>query len=152
MQTRYAHQPTRLAAVTGLALCALVLGGCGLHLKPGGAPTSADEIVITQAEIAELGVQTAWEAIKRKVPQLTYSENRAGQPTRIWRHGRGSIILNETPMLIVDGARIDDIRALGDIPASQVERIRIRTGLASSAEYGTNSAGGVIFVETRSGN
>jgi outer membrane receptor for ferrienterochelin and colicin len=129
-----------------------MLAGCGLHLRPGGAPSSVDELVITQEEIADLGVHTAWEAIKRKVPQLTYSENRAGQPTRIWRHGRGSIMLNETPMLIVDGVRIDDIRALGDIPASQVERIRIRSGLASSAEYGTNSSGGVIFVETRSGN
>jgi outer membrane cobalamin receptor len=114
--------------------------------------SSADEVVITGADIAGLGVTTAWDAIKRKMPQLSFRENRAGQPTRIWRHGQGSIYLDETPLLFVDGVRINDIRALGDIPASQVAVIRIRTGLNSSAEYGTNSASGVILVTTCSGS
>jgi len=110
--------------------------------------SSGDDVVITHADIAGLDVNTAWEAIKRKMPQLSFRENRAGQPTRIWRHGQGSIYLDETPLLFVDGVRVNDIRALGDIPASQVAEIRIRTGLSSSAEYGTNSASGVILVTT----
>jgi len=114
--------------------------------------SSADDVVITHSDIVGLGVTTAWDAIKRKMPQLSFRENRSGQPTRIWRHGQGSIYLNETPLLFVDGVRINDIRALGDIPASQVAEIRVRSGLNSSAEYGTNSASGVILVTTCSGS
>jgi hypothetical protein len=88
----------------------------------------------------------------RRVPGLTYDENAAGEPTRIWRHGQATILLNDTPLLFVDGVRVADIRALGDIPASEIEVIRVRTGLNSSAEFGTNSASGVILVETHTGN
>ncbi len=145
-------RPSRLA-VSSLALIgAAVLGGCGLHPRGMSEAVPRDEIVITRSEISRMGAKTAWEAVKRRVPGLTYGENTAGEPTHISRHGQSTILLNETPLLFVDGVRVADIRALGDIPASEIEVIRVRTGLDSSAEYGTNSAGGVILVETRDGS
>lgn len=137
-----------LTAFPAAALAAAALAGCGLH--PRGLAESAprNEIVITRSEISRMGAKTAWEAVKRRVPGLNYSENTAGEPIRIWRHGQSTIMLNDTPLLFVDGVRVDDIRALGDIPASEIEVIRVRSGLDSSAEFGTNSAGGVILVET----
>ncbi len=143
--------PRRLAALPVAAISAMALAGCIFHPKPLTHPVTRNEIVITQQEIARMGARTAWEAVKRRVPGLTYRENTAGEPTRVWRRGQSTILLNDDPLLFVDGVRVADIRALGDIPASQVEIIRVRTGLDSSAEYGTNAAGGVILVETHTG-
>ncbi len=142
-------RPARLPVA---ALFALALAGCLFHPRPLERSAPRDEIVITRADISRMQARTAWEAVKRRVPGLTYVENSAGEPTRIWRHGQATILLNDTPLLFVDGVRVADIRALGDIPASEIEAIRVRTGLNSSAEFGTNSAGGVILVETRVGN
>jgi outer membrane cobalamin receptor len=130
----------------------MALGACGLHPRPLGESVPRNEIVITRTEISRMGARTAWEAVKRRVPGLTYDENTAGEPTRIWRRGQSTLLLDDTPLLFVDGVRVTDIRALGDIPAAQIEVIRVRTGLESSAEFGTNSASGVILVETRSGD
>ncbi len=142
----------RLGAVPTAALLSVVaMTACGLHLQPMSEAIPKDEIVITEAEITRLRAVTAWEAVVRRVPGLIYDLDRNGEPTRVWRHGRGSL-LNETPLLIVDGVRVADIRALAEMPVSEVEVIRVRTGLESSAEYGTNSAGGVILVETHRGN
>lgn len=144
--------PSRLAAFPVALFSAMALGSCGLHLRPLATTTRKDEIVITRADISRLGARTAWEAVKRRVPGLTYTEDGAGDPTRIWRHGESTILLNDTPLLFVDGVRVSDIRALGEIPAAQIEVIRVRTGLDSSAEFGTNSASGVILVETHDGS
>ncbi len=144
--------PGRLAAFPVAVFVATALGACGLHPHAISGEVPRDEIVITRSEITRMGAKTAWEAVKRRVPGLTYEENTAGEPLRIWRHGQSTILLNDTPLLVVDGVRVSDIRALGDIPASEIQVIRVRTGLDSSAEYGTNSAGGVILVETRDGS
>ncbi len=152
MKTAVSVGPSRLAALPVALGAAMALGACALHPKPLSTPVARDEIVITHEQITRMNARTAWEAIKRRVPSLNYRENAAGEPTRIWRHGPATILLNDTPLLFVDGVRVADIRALGDIPASEVEVIRVRTGLDSSAEFGTNSAGGVILVETHTGN
>jgi outer membrane cobalamin receptor len=142
----------RFSAITAAAVVAVALGACGLRPRALETSVPRDEIVITQADISRMGAKTAWEAVKRRVPGLTYEENAAEEPTRITRHGQSTILLNDTPLLFVDGVRVSDIRALGDIPASEIEVIRVRTGLNSSAEFGTNSEGGVILVETHLGN
>ncbi len=151
MKTEAGFGRSRLAALPVAVVSAMALAGCVFHPKPLTDAASRNEIVITHDEITRMGARTAWEAIKRRVPGLYYKENTAGEPTRVWRHGQATILLNDTPLLFVDGVRVADIRALGDIPASQVELIRVRTGLDSTAEYGTNAAGGVILVETHTG-
>ncbi len=136
-----------------VALAAVALGACGIHLRPRTTPSpSANaDIVITQEQIAALNVRTAWDVVKRRAPQLSYAENGAGQPQRMWRHGPGSLLLDETPLLFVDGTRVSDISALAQIPATDVSVIRILTGLAATTEYGTNAADGAILVETKRG-
>lgn len=136
-----------LAFVAGSAGCAL-----NARRPAPEAHASDGEILISAAEIAELGVQTAWDVVKRKAPQISYRENSAGEPARAWRHGRGSVVLNESPMLVVDGVRIADLRVMDQIPAATVEFIRILTGLSGTTYYGTNAASGVILIQTRSGS
>ncbi len=127
--------------------------GCFLHprARTTPSPASTSDIVITREQIARLNLQTAWEVVKRRAPQLVYTEDASGQPVRVYRHGQGSLYLNENPLLFVDGVRVSNIGALDEIPCSQVNLIRILTGLAATTEYGTNAEGGAILVETNRG-
>jgi len=124
---------------------------CGLHLKSNAAPDPAyqNDIVITEAEIASYGLQSAFDVVKRRAPQLNFRENNRGEPTRGARHGRSSIMLNEAPLLFVDDVRMSDLAALDQIPASTVASIRILSGLSGTTYYGTNAGGGVILIRTK---
>lgn len=136
-------------------MAVLLLAGvaaCALHPRSGDSLASrGDDIVITDSMIAASGAQTAWEIVKREAPQISYRETSAGEPARAWRRGRGSIVLNESPLLFVDGVRISDLRHLDQIPAATVQSIRILTGLNGTTQYGTNAGNGVILVQTRTG-
>lgn len=148
--------PRSWGAVLTLALLSAAgVSGCRTRGAPetgyAVAPNSGDEVVITQANIEGQGTRTVWEVVKRWIPNLSYQEDRNGRPVRIWRHGRGSIVLNENPLLFVDGVRVSDIGALDDIPAAQVDTIWVLTGLAATTTYGTNAASGVVLVRTRRG-
>lgn len=129
------------------------MGGtaCGIHPRSNLEPDSAhgDDILIDEQEIEALGASTAWEIVKRRAPQINYRENTRGEPTRAWRHGRSSVLLNDSPLLFVDGVRVSDLRTLEQIPAHTVATIRILTGLTGTTYYGTNAAGGVILVQTK---
>ncbi len=135
-----------------LASCALPLGACHpLPRTAAMAPRSGDEIVITAEQIAQYRVHTAWEAVKRRAPQLNYQQNSAGEPQRIQQRGRASLYLDQTPLLVVDGVKIIDISVLQHIPSETVQEIRILTGPAATTEYGTRAGGGAIVVETKTG-
>jgi outer membrane cobalamin receptor len=144
--------PARFRCTAIALVCTLASASvsCAFHPHANtSVPSSSDDLVITEAMIADLGVRTAWEVVRRKAPMMSYRTNSAGQPTSIWRRGRSSIYVNETALLFVDGVRITDLRALDEIPASQVEEIRIMTGLAGTTVYGTNASSGVILVRTK---
>ncbi len=141
---------TRLLPI--VASCAALLAACHpLPQNAATAPRSGDEIVITADQIAQYRVHTAWEAVKRRAPQLNYQQNAAGEPQRIQQRGRSSLYLDQTPLLVVDGVKIIDISALQHIPSETVQEIRILTGPAATTEYGTRAGGGAIVVETKTG-
>lgn len=110
-----------------------------------------DRIVITEAAIAKSGGQTAWEVLRRTAPQITFSENRNGQATAMTMRGRSSFVLNDSPMVMIDGARNMDIRALQSLPASTLRQIEILSGSAGTTYYGTDAVGGVIIIKTKTG-
>src|SRR5258705_4997441 len=130
-------------------LATLIALGCHpAKLTPQG---DSDRIVITEEMIARSGGQTAWEVLRREAPQLRFGENRNGQATGITRRGRSSFILNDSPMVIIDGARNQDINALQSLPASALMRIEVLTGQEGTTYYGTDAVGGVIIIKTRTG-
>ncbi len=102
--------------------------------------------------IERSGGQTAWEVLKREAPQLAYREKRNGQPTGLERRGRSSFVLNDAPMLFVDGVRMVDFRSLEQIAASTLFSIEILTGIEGTTYYGTDAVGGVILVRTKNGS
>lgn len=115
-------------------------------------PASGSErIMITEAMIARSGAQTAWEVLRREVPQISYGENRNGQATGMERRGRSSITLKDPPMLFIDGVRIQEIGTLQQLPASTVLSIEVLTGAEGTTYYGTDAVGGVILVRTKKG-
>ncbi len=122
-------------------------------IPPGQASPQGDtdRIVITEEMIVRSGGQTAWEVLRREAPQLTFSENRNGQATAMTRRGRSSFVLNDSPMVIIDGARNQDIKALQSLPASTLMRIEVLTGQEGTTYYGTDAVGGVIIIKTKTG-
>ena len=108
-------------------------------------------MVIDQDAIERSGANNAWEVIKRAAPQFSTTETRSGQPTRLTRRGRASVLLNDAPLLFIDGIRSVDFRALEYIPAKTIFRIDILNGIEGTTYYGTNAVGGVILVQTKNG-
>ena len=104
--------------------------------------------VITAEDVEKTGASNIWEALKYTVRSHYFSDYK-GEPTGVSSHrGRGSIILNEEPLVILDGARIADFTLLRHVPAVQIRTIRILSGTDGMTYYGTNSTGGVIVIET----
>jgi outer membrane cobalamin receptor len=146
-----------MGASLGRAVAIVVLSSSTViackAIRPGQASpqSDTDRIVITEAMIARSGGQTAWEVLRREAPQLTFSENRNGQATAMTRRGRSSFVLNDSPMVIIDGTRNQDLRALQSLPASALLRIEVLTGQEGTTYYGTDAVGGVIIIKTRTG-
>lgn len=135
------------SVVASIVLCACKSIHPGQSLPQG----DTNRIVITQEMIERSGGQTAWEVLRREAPQLAFGENRNAQATGMSRRGRSSFVLNDTPMVIIDGARNQDIKALQSLPASTLARIEILTGIEGTTYYGTDAVGGVIVIRTKTG-
>ena|SRR5437660_1151600 len=132
-----------------LSLLVAALVGCHPHAIPATVPDGG-HTVITEAQIERSGARTAWEALKRLAPQFTFRENRNGQPSTLERRGRTSILLNDAPLVFMDGAELPDFRSLNQIPASTLFSIEILNGIEGTSYYGSNAVSGVILLRTKS--
>jgi len=103
--------------------------------------------------------------------QVFSASGSAGTGTKILIRGSSSMSLNNEPILIVDGIRVDNRPAVGpdigvgtfpfsggqgisrfnDFDPDQVESIDIVKGPSAAALYGTDAANGVIVVTTKRG-
>lgn len=111
-------------------------------------PRVSNTVVITADEIEKSGATTVWQALRRLAPQFRAVEHN-GRPVALQRRGRSSLYLNDGPLVFLDGMRLDDLRDLDLLPASQVETISI-LGMADGATYyGVNAVGGVIAIRMR---
>ena len=78
--------------------------------------------------------------------------------------GNSSLGLSNTPIIIVDGARIDNATSIGagaggqdysvldDINPDDIESIEVVKGPAAAALYGTQAANGLIRIQTKQGS
>ena len=139
-----------------LALLALlvVLTGCrhGTHTSGrNGSVTPDGRRVIDRLTIEQSGARTAWEALQRTVPFFAFRTNSRGRPTRVEHRGRSSIVLRDQPLILVDGVEVNDVTALGAMPASDLQDIEVLTGVDATTYYGTNANNGVIRIRTKVG-
>jgi outer membrane receptor protein involved in Fe transport len=106
-------------------------------------------MLITESDIARMSVRTAWDAVRLRVPRFSYAQDVNGRPERVRIQQQRSINADETPLLVVDGARVGDVRYLTQIPASDVQAIHILDSEAATPLYGIAAAGGAIVVVTK---
>jgi len=132
-----------VSAAVSLSACA------GRQYRP--ADSRAGVQVITAEQIARSGASTAWDVLKREAPTLTLRDTRGGRPASAGRRGRSSIVLQDAPLVVLDGVRLTDFRALDGIPAVTILMISIYTGIEGTTYYGTNAVSGVIVIQTKDG-
>jgi TonB-dependent starch-binding outer membrane protein SusC len=111
-------------------------------------------------------VQSFSQVLQARSPGVTVlqSSGTAGAGSRVRIRGSNSVSLNNSPLLVIDGVRVNDspqsftlftggqtVSRLDDINPEDIESIEILKGPAASALYGTAAANGVIQVTTRRG-
>jgi hypothetical protein len=103
------------------------------------------------------GSLTAADLLTQRIPGLSARRTSGvlGDGLRVSLRGSNSISLSDQPAVYLDGVRIDEggtvnLRVLDQIPAADVQRIRVLRGPAATTRYPL-SAAGVILVETRRG-
>ncbi len=130
----------------------VVLLGCGPSLHQGGGSASqAGTFLITAEQIEKSGAHTAWEALKQNAPMLTLRDDRNGRPASMGRRGRSSFLLDEAPMIMLDGVRVPDFHALETISAQTILTIVIYDGVEGTTYYGTDAVSGVVVIRTKDG-
>jgi len=106
---------------------------------------------VDERAIEQSGARTAWDALQRTVPFFVFRTNSRGRPTRVEHRGRSSMLLRDQPLILVDGVALQDVTALGDMPASDLLDIEVLTGVDATTYYGTNATNGVIRLRTKAG-
>lgn len=112
----------------------------------------SDVTVVEAEELKQAGNSTLGEILSRQPGIEFYSQGSYGATGSVFMRGTSS----GHTLVLVDGMRVGSA-SLGQmsswsrIPASQIERIEILRGPASSL-YGSDAIGGVIQIFTRTGN
>ena len=134
-----------------LVSSALVAGsvsafGCGHNVRPRSYDPPGEQLILHD-EIVKSGALDAWDAVCR-LSHMTTSSTAAGEPSRMYRRGRSSIVIRETPVIVVDGVQVPDLQILTQVRADQIAWIRVLTGAASTTRYGASGGAGAVIVET----
>lgn len=133
---------------------------------------SSNVSTIKAAEIAKLNTDRLDNMLQTAVPnmQINLSNGQPGAASMVRSRGLSSVQVNSTPVIYVDGVRMDNnntatslsqklneqgIRAasasgsLSDIPMENIERVEYVPGGAATTLYGSDAANGVIQIFTK---
>lgn len=140
------RSPRFLAVSVALSL------SCAIHATRNVPSNDGDRIFITADQIERSGSTTAWEALRKLVPQMTYGEKKSGQPSKLQRRGQSSFLLSDAPLVFLDGVRMPDFRNLQQLSATTIESIEVLNGIDGTTYYGSNAVSGVILIRTKNGS
>jgi outer membrane cobalamin receptor len=140
-----------------LAACCLASQSACVATAPRYAENGSQygDVVISAQQIDAEHAPNAWELLRQLAPRYTYVEDRSGRAVSINGHrGRSSISLanSESPVVVVDGARIAAVDVLQQMPKDAIDWIELRKGSRGTSTEGTNASAGVIYIHTRSGS
>jgi hypothetical protein len=108
--------------------------------------------------------RTLSEALAARVPGVSVmrSSGVVGTGSRVRLRGPSGIVVTQQPLLYIDGIRVDGEQQsialsaggqapsrLDDVPLDDVECIYVLRGPAATARFGTDAAGGIVYVITR---
>ncbi len=135
-------------ARAALVATALLLAACSRIRPPSEsvAPESG-RLIDSQSIIASGGI-TAWDVLKR-TSFVSTRDDKNGGPGKIWQRGHSSVLLDDTPLVAVDGVPQSDFHVLGSIFANTLDNIRILNATEGAYLYGTRAGGGAILLQTR---
>ncbi len=131
-------------------LAAVSVTGCVSPSRKPQQPSPRAE-TFTADEIARSGFTNAWDFLRARARRYDFYEDRYGRPRGIkTRRGRSTINMadSDTPMIVVDGARLSDFTALRDLPTDAISSIELLNGIAGTVSQGTNASAGVIYIHT----
>lgn len=140
-------------AAPGTATCMAMLllsTACGIRPRPA-VPDAGTGTVISAEEITATEATTMWEALQRTVRYANFGESSSGVPARVHRRGFSSISLTEDMPIYIDRIQVRDLTILDALPAADIERIQVLSGVEATTYYGTNAGDGVILIRTRRG-
>lgn len=141
---------SRLPAVTVVAAL-LVSSACHRPHQPTDSsvhPADGRRIINADA-IEKTGARTAWEALQRTVPFFEFTDGNNGKAGHVEHRGRSSIMLQDQPMIIMDGVELNDYASLVVMPAADIAQIEVLTGIDATTYYGTGATKGVIRITTK---
>lgn len=145
---------SRRAAFAAVVLT-LVSAACARQTESRHVSQSApwQRNTITAEDIERLGAEylSALQVLQRFPHLVSVVEDNNGQPRRISKRGRHSLLLDSSPKVVLDGVRLADIRMLSSIPARDVALITVWNPAEAPSRYGGDNAGGVIVIDTKHG-
>ncbi|KAB7529259.1 TonB-dependent receptor [Flagellimonas olearia] len=148
------------------ALAEVIVTGQGSGIAKRKLSTTVD--VLDSEEIDRLPSNQIDQMLQATAPsaQIRMSSGQPGTASIIRTRGPISAATSSTPVVIVDGVRVDNLNsnpslgldtgganvsALADIPVESIERIEYIKGGAATTLYGADAANGVIQIITKKG-
>jgi len=174
----YATQQVRVTVAAGqqatadfqlkqslLQLGEVVVTGQGSAVEKRQLPTAVTTLSAREIELAP--VKSIDQLLQGRVPGLTslVPTGMPGTGARIQTRGLKSVVTNSTPVIYVDGVRVDNgdnfrlafgtggqvSSSLADLVTGEIDRVEVIKGGASSTLYGSEAANGVIQIFTKKG-
>lgn len=133
-----------------VVLAVLTASACGQRVRERRYEEPGVQLILPD-EITRSGAETAWEVVRR-LSHMTTLTTTSGAPSQMYRRGRSSIVIRETPVVVIDGAQATDIAILATIRADQIAWMRVLTGAASSTQFGAQGGAGAVIVATLRGD
>ena len=144
----------------------IVITGQGTGINKKRISTTVD--VLTTEEIERLPTKQIDQLLQASAPgaQIKLSSGQPGTSSIIRTRGPITANGNTTPVIIVDGVRVDNLNSnpqlgintggassssIADIPLESIEKIEYVKGGAATTLYGADAANGVIQIITKKG-
>lgn len=104
---------------------------------------------VSSKAIEGMPVASAAETLSGRMPgvQITSADGSPDAEILVRVRGGGSITQDNSPLFLVDGFQVDDIK---DIPPIDIESIVVLKDASATAVYGARGANGVILLTTKS--
>ena len=147
----------------------VVVTGQGMSVSKRRLSTNVT--TISEAQLRDLPQNRIDQLLQSQIPnaQFKMSGGQAGAASIIQTRGFNSAFANSTPIIYVDGVRVDNLNtapalgmtlsggisqgastsALSDIPVENIEKIEFINGGAATTLYGSDAANGVLQIFTK---
>lgn len=144
----------------------VVVTGQGADVRKKRLPTQVT--TIKGEDLDKIPSQRIDQQLAAQLPnaQINLTGGQAGATSLIRARGINSAFLNATPIIYLDGVRLDNLNtrtalggssqgssmsAIADIPMDNIEKIEYINGGAATTLYGSDAANGVIQIFTKKG-